>query len=83
MTCHRSERLYIYVVQTSQNGGYQVHDMIQQRDWLCKLHLKNAYFTIFICTVDQKYLRFPWEGKVYLFQCLPFWTSLAPWLFRY
>ena len=62
-------------------GINQVKDMIQQGDWLIKVDMKDAYFPIPICNVDQKYLRFPWEGNVYQFQCLPFGITVAPWVF--
>ena len=62
-------------------GINQVKDMIQQGDWLIKVDLKDAYFTIPICNVDQKYLRFPWEGNVYQVHCLPFGITVAPWVF--
>lgn len=52
-------------------GINQIKYIIQQGDWLIKLDLKDAYFTIPIYNANQKYMRFPWEGKIYRFLCLP------------
>lgn len=49
----------------------QVKDIIQQGDWLIKIDLKDAYFTIPIYNADKLYLRFPWEENIYQFLCLP------------
>lgn len=49
--------------------------------WLINIDLKDAYFTIPIYNADQKYLRFPWEGKIYQFLCLAFEMTVASWVF--
>ena len=51
------------------------------KDYLTKLYLKDAYFTLPIHQRDQKYLRFRWRGKLYQFLVLPFGLSSAPRVF--
>ena len=72
---------YIMYRHFKMEGINCVKNMIQQGDWLIKVDLKNAYFTIPIYNVDQKYLRFPWEGNAYQVHCLPFGITVAPWVF--
>ncbi len=46
--------------------------------WLASLDLKDAYFHVPITSVDQKYLRFSWQGQCYQYRSLPFGLSSAP-----
>jgi len=46
-------------------------DILQSGDWLVKVDLKDAYFTIPIDSNHQQYLRFMLEGESYQFTCLP------------
>lgn len=62
-------------------GITQVKDIIQQGDWLINIDLKDAYFTIPIYNADQKYLKFPWEGKIYQILCLAFEITVASGVF--
>jgi hypothetical protein len=55
--------------------------LVQPGDWLAKLDLKDAYFTVPMHLSDQELLQFRWQGKVYQFNCLPFGLSSAPWAF--
>ena len=47
---------------------------------MTSLDLKDAYFFLFQSpsNVGSRYLRFPWRGVLYEFQCLCFGLSLAP-----
>jgi len=62
-------------------GLHTLPDLIQQKDWMIKLDLKDAYLQIPIHTDHQHLLQFHWEGKIYQFQCLPFGLTSAPRVF--
>jgi len=58
-----------------------VADQLKQGDFVCKLHLKGAYFTIFLHARSQKFTHFQFKGKTYQFTCLPFGLTSAPRIF--
>jgi len=58
-----------------------IRDLLKEGDWMASIDLKDAYLSVAIWEGHRKYLRFPWQGKVYEFQCLPFGLSSAPRVF--
>ena len=61
--------------------GLSLLKKLLQKGDLCKLDLKDAYFSIALHKISQKYLRFPcWENP-YEFLCLRFGLGPAPRIF--
>lgn len=55
-----------------------VKTMLKPDDYLMKLDLKNAYYSVPIAEDHKKYLRFQFQEVTYEYQCLPFGLSSAP-----
>ena len=62
-------------------GIHMVRDLLRKGDFMIKIDLKDAYFTVPLCQEHQKFVRFNWEGTLYEFACLPFGLSIAPRVF--
>ena len=56
-------------------------ELLQKGDFLCKLDLKDAYFSVALHKISWKYLRFPWQENFYKFLCLCFDMGYAPRIF--
>ena len=64
---------------TFQNGGNpHVAGPSKKGDFMVKLDLKDAYFTVPVWIGHQKYLRFLWKETLWEFACLPFELASAP-----
>jgi hypothetical protein len=61
-------------------GMHIVRDL-QKNDWMTRIDLKDAYFSILINPQYQKFLRFKWQTRAYQFTCLPFGLASAPRVF--
>lgn len=62
-------------------GLHTLKDLVKPGDWMAKIDLKDAYFTIPIQVAHRKLLRFHFDGKAFQFNCLPFGLTSAPWVF--
>ena len=58
-------------------GLETVKYLIKRNDWLVKLDLQDAYFTVPIAPEHHKYLRLFWRDTLYEYKCLPFGLSSA------
>ena len=45
---------------------------------MIKLDMKDAYFSVPLHQHSKNYVRFPWAGNLYQFECLCFGLSSAP-----
>ena len=62
-------------------GLKDVKNLMKTNDWLIKIDLKDAYFSLPLNPKSRKYVRFHWEKKIYQFICLCFGLGPAPRLF--
>ena len=62
-------------------GIHTLKELVRPGDWLTKVDLKDAYFTIPIRLDFRCLLRFTFQEESYEFTCLPFGLSSAPWVF--
>ena len=62
-------------------GIHTLKDLLRKGDWLAKIDLKDAFFSIPIHINHKQFLWFIFKEKTYQFNCLPFGLSSAPWVF--
>ena len=62
-------------------GIHMLRDLLKPNDFMAKIDLKDAYFTVPIWKGHQKFLRFLWKGTQWEFACLPFEIGSAPRVF--
>lgn len=58
-----------------------VRFLVRKGDWLAKVDLKDAYFTVAVKKSHHKFLRFRWKDRVFEFNCMAFGLAPAPRIF--
>ena len=58
-----------------------IKDLLSKGDYMVKIDLKDAYFSIPLNHESRKFVRFKWEGNLYEFVCLTFGIGPAPRIF--
>lgn len=58
-----------------------VRFLVRKDDWLAKVDLKDAYFTVAVNQAHYKFLRFRWRERTYEFNCMAFGLAPAPRVF--
>ena len=61
--------------------GRTVNLLLSQGDFLARLDLESAYFTVPVSSRSSQYLRFLFQGQLWEFVCLPFGLNIAPFVF--
>ena len=44
--------------------------LLEENDFLYKIDLKDAYYSVSLCMSSRKFVRFAWLGNLYEFLCL-------------
>ena len=69
---------FVETTKFKMEGLALLRSTLRENDYMMKLDLKDAYFSIPIAEEHRKYLRFIFNDLLYEFQCLPFGLSTAP-----
>ena len=60
---------------------FLLNELLGERDYLCKLNLKDAYYSVPLHQDSQKYVKFQWSKKLHQFPCLCFGLASSPRVF--
>ena len=72
---------FVEVPHFKMEGIHTVNNQVMKADWLIKIDLKDAYFSIPIDQDHRKFLCLQVGDQIYQFNCLPFGLTSAPWVF--
>ena len=61
----KSLNKFVHHVHFKSEGIQSLRDIILPQDFMIKLDLKDAYFSIPVHPTHQKFLSFRWKGKTY------------------
>ena len=72
---------FLVIPHFKMEGISSLRDLVQKRDFFCKVELKDAYLTVLMSSASQTLLGFQWNGRQFQFRALPFGLVPAPWIF--
>lgn len=58
-----------------------LEDIMLKTDYVFGCDLSNGYWQVHMHPSTYQYLGLEWQGKYYMFKCLPFGLASAPWCF--
>ena len=74
----RPLNLFISKQRFKMESSMMIRDLVEFKDWMVSIDLKDAFLSIPIHEPHRKLLLFRWRKNLYEFQCLPFGLSSAP-----
>ena len=74
----RQLNTFVETTKFKMEGLALLSSTLRENDYMMKLDLKDAYFSIPIAEEHRRYLRFIFNDLIYEFQCLPFGLLTAP-----
>ena len=74
-TCHQSQNAFVQTPHFKMEEIHTLKSLLRQGDWLVKIDLKDAYFSI---PIHPDHMSFSVGKKSYHFTCLPFGLASAP-----
>ena len=63
-------------------GFFCLRELLQEEDYICKLDMKDAYFSVSLHQSSRNYVRFSFSGNLYDLLCLCFTLRPAPRIFK-
>ena len=77
----RNLNQYVPYIHFKMESLKEVKNLLRRNDFMVKIDLKDAYFTVPLHPSSRKYVRFRWKNLIYQFLCLCFGLGPAPRLF--
>ena len=62
-------------------GSHCLKCLLQNGDYMCKIDLNDAYFSVSLSKESRKWVRFQWKGSLHEFLCLCFGLGPTQWAF--
>ncbi len=56
-------------------------DLAERGDYAVSYDLMSGYYHVGLFQASRTYVGFTWGGRYYVYNCLPFGLSTAPWVF--